>query len=225
MISTAASTDSSDRLVVKPRMMPARSETKNQPLSSMSPSQSESNGRVIRPTSGTGGDCRCPPPGASVNSSRDRYSVKPGRQDVDRDTGDDVVDADGDGDQAEQQAAEQTADDAEEHPGPRPPLVTGVAGAEGAEDHHSLDADVDHAGPLRPEPGQPGQRDRNGRGDRRLDGAGGIEVVRAGPDPHQRDHGDAGGHDAQPRPTGGSDRRRLGTARALRDRRPRNRRS
>ena len=33
---------------------------------------------MIRPTSGTGGDCFCPPPGASLNSSLDRYSAMPG---------------------------------------------------------------------------------------------------------------------------------------------------
>ena len=143
-----------------PRMMPARSETKNQPLSSMSPSQSDSHGRVIRPTSGTGGDCRCPPPGASVNSSRDRYRVRPGARmliatpEMMWSTPTVIVT------RRVQQPAEQAADDAEEHPGPGTPLVAGVAGAERAEDHHSLDADVDHAGPFRPQAGQPGQRDR-----------------------------------------------------------------
>ena len=103
-----------------------------------------------------------------------------GRQDVDRDTGDDVVDADRHRDQRVQQTAEQAADRAEEHARPRTPLVTGVPGAERAEDHHALDADVDHAGPFRPQAGQAGQRDRRGRDDRGLDRAGGVEVVRPG---------------------------------------------
>ena len=147
------------------------------PFFSMVPNQSDRHGMVIRPTSATGGDCFCPPPGASVNSSLDRYRVDPGREDVDRHAGDDVVDPDGHRHQGVQQPAEQPADRAEEHPGPWTPLVARVAGAEGAEDHHALDADVHHTGPLRPQAGQAGQRDRRRGDDRGLDGAGRGQVV------------------------------------------------
>ena len=43
--------------------------------------------------------------------------------------------------------------------GPRPPLVPGPAGPPGAEDHHALEADVDHAGPLGDEAAEAGQGD------------------------------------------------------------------
>ena len=54
--------------------------------------------------------------------------------------------------------------DAGEHAGPRPVLPADPAGAEpGAEDHHALEADVDHAGALGPQPAEAGQADRHGR--------------------------------------------------------------
>ena len=96
------------------------------------------------------------------------------------------------------QPAEQAAEGPEEHPGPGTPLVAGVAGAERAEDHHALNADVHHAGAFGPQARQTRQRDRGGRGDRGLDRAGRVEVVGAGPDPDQRHHGDADRDDAQP---------------------------
>ncbi len=78
MIRTTASRLSVESCVVMPRIRPARSDTKNQRLVSIVASQSVSPGMVILVTSATDGDCRCPPPGALVNSSWDRKSVIPG---------------------------------------------------------------------------------------------------------------------------------------------------
>ena len=58
-------------------------------------------------------------------------------------------------------------DDADEQPGPRAPLVAGPAGAPGAEDHHALEADVDHARAL----GTTGRRGRPCRSARRAPSA------------------------------------------------------
>ena len=69
---------------------------------------------------------------------------------------------------AEQHAADQRR-------GPAP-LVAGPAGAPGAEDHHALEADVDHAGAFGEQPAEGGQPDRHGeqqrRGHRRRRGQG-----------------------------------------------------
>ena len=54
------------------------------------------------------------------------------------------------------------------HEGGHPaPLVAGEPGPPGAEDHHPLEADVDHAGPLGEEPAQRGEADRHGEQQRR----------------------------------------------------------
>ena len=109
-----------------------------------------------------------------------RYSVTPGGQDVDRHTGDDVVDAEGDGDDRVQQAAERAAEDAGQHAQPRAALPAGPGAEPGAEDHHALEADVDHAGPLGPQAGEAGEADRHGERQGAGDLAGGGEVVGAG---------------------------------------------
>jgi hypothetical protein len=96
-------------------------------------------------------------------------------QDVDRDTGDDVVDPERHGGERMQQAAEGAADrtgqdarpgiaELERAPGPGP----------GAQDHHALEADVDHAGPLGPQSAETGQADRHGQRD------GGVDRSRRG---------------------------------------------
>ena len=119
--------------------------------------------------------------GSSVKSSLDRYCGDAGREDVDRDTGDDVVDAEGDGGDRVQQAAERAADDAAEQR-----RATGCscqpaqAPNQGAEDHHAFEADVDHAGPLGPQAAEAGQADRHGAAPARRR-SGPLEVMSSAP--------------------------------------------
>jgi hypothetical protein len=69
---------------------------------------------------------------------------------------------------------------------PRAVVIGEEGGAPGAEDHHPLETDVDHAGPLGPQTAEAGQGDRHGQPDGRGEGAGGVDVVGAGDDPQQR---------------------------------------
>ena len=118
---------------------------------------------------------------------RGQEAGDPGAEDVDRDAGDDVVDAEGDGRQRVQRPAERTADDAGQHPPPGPELE-GPPGAEpGAEDELPLQADVDHAGALGPQAAEAGQPDRHGQPQRGAGGAAGGDVVGAGDQPDDRD--------------------------------------
>ena len=62
-----------------------------------------------------------------------------------------------------QQPAQRAEQDAADQRGDPAPLVAGVTGAPGAQDHHALEADVDHAGALGEQPAQGGQADRHGQ--------------------------------------------------------------
>ncbi len=103
-------------------------------------------------------------------------------QDVDGDTGDDVVDAEGDGGDRVHQAADGAGEDADDDAGPRAPLVAGPGTEEGAEDHHAFEADVDHARALGPQAAETGEADRHGEGEGGGDLAGAGDVVGAGDD-------------------------------------------
>ncbi len=81
-------------------------------------------------------------------------------------------------------APKATADD---EPGPRSPLVARPAGTERAEDEHPLEADVDHAGPLRPQAAESGHADGHGQAERGGHRARGREVLDSGDHP---DHGE-----------------------------------
>ena len=74
---------------------------------------------------------------------------------------------------------------------PRAVVVAEVARPDGAQDHHALEADVDHAGALGPEAGEAGQRDRDEGGDRLAQGAGRVELVAAGDHPGEGDQREA----------------------------------
>ena len=84
------------------------------------------------------------------------------------------------------------AEDRPEHPGPRPAVEGAERRAEGPEDHHSLEPDVDDAGALGPQAAQARERDRHGEGDRRRDRAGGQHVLDTGERPDRRQHDDQG---------------------------------
>src|SRR5205085_12368578 len=86
-------------------------------------------------------------------------AAQPGRDEVDGDAGHDVVDAEGDGGQAEEQTAEGTADAAPDERRPRPPHVPGPTGEPGAQDHHALEADVHDPGPLGPQATEASEED------------------------------------------------------------------
>ncbi len=125
-----------------------------------------------------------------------------GAEDGDRDAGDDVVDAEGDGREGEQETAERAADDADDHPPPRPELVRAPGAEPGAEDQLTLQADVHHAGPLGPQAAEAGQPDRHRQPQRRAGGAAGGDVVGAGDQPDDRDQHEHAGDAEQPeRPT------------------------
>src|SRR5690606_22444771 len=112
-------------------------------------------------------------------------------------TGHDVVDAERHGRDGVQQPAEGAAEDADEHPDPRAPLVAGPRARPRPEDHHALETDVDHAGPLGPEPAEPGQEDRDGEAQRGADrpaGGHGLGVV---DDADQRQQDQQPGRDQQ----------------------------
>ena len=79
-----------------------------------------------------------------------------------------------------QQSAQRAGDGAGEDAGPDAELQRPPGTAPGAEDHHALEADVDHAGPLGPQATQAGEPDRHRRRQRRPDRAGRGEVVGAG---------------------------------------------
>ncbi len=137
----------------------------------------------------------------------------PEGDDVDRDPGDDVVDAEDDGgdgmDEPTQHAHQDRAGDAR----PGTVVVAEVSGPPGAEDHHSLEADVDHAGALGPQAAETGQQDRDGGDQGRRHGAPGGEVVGPGDDPQQREqqHGPEQGDDDPPaREAPALGRRRVG---------------
>ncbi len=70
-----------------------------------------------------------------------------------------MVDAEGDGGDRVDQAADGPEPDRGEQRRPRTPLVTGPAGPPGAEDHHPFQADVDDARPLGHETAEPRQGD------------------------------------------------------------------
>jgi hypothetical protein len=76
--SSTAMIVSSDTSVVSPPSTPARSDSSHQCFSSSDCSQSEIPGSVTFGTSRTGGDCFCPPPGASEKYSFDRNNANPG---------------------------------------------------------------------------------------------------------------------------------------------------
>src|SRR6185437_11608484 len=107
--------------------------------------------------------------------------------DGDRDTGDDVVDAERDGRDGEDETAERAADDADDHPPPRPELVRAPRTEPGPEDELALEADVHHAGPLGPQAAEAGQADRHREPQCRTGGAAGGDVVGAGDEPDDRD--------------------------------------
>ena len=136
---------------------------------------------------------------------------------VDRDTGHDVVDRERHRGDGVQQPAERAEHRPADHRGPRPPLVAGPGRAPGAEDHHALEADVDHAGAFGPQPAQPGQQDRQQQQHRGLRGAARGELELPG-----QGGGDRQDHHARPRrsaPSGPTGAARAGGGR--RWRRPR----
>ncbi len=98
------------------------------------------------------------------------------REQVDRDTGDDLIDPEADRRDGVQDAADQTSDEPtdDQHPGAAR-VVGEVGGEPGAEDHLPLEPDVHDAGSLRPQTAETGQHDRNGRVDRGAERAAGRE--------------------------------------------------
>ncbi|CAM5694571.1 hypothetical protein SALBM217S_05740 [Streptomyces griseoloalbus] len=118
-------------------------------------------------------------------------------EDVDRHTGDDVVDVEGDGDDRVQQAAEAAADHADEDAGPRTPLEAGPGAEPGAQDQHAFEADVHHARALGPQAAEAGEADRHGE----LEGGGHLadvgDAVGAGDQAHDRGQRQGSGDDQQ----------------------------
>ena len=112
------------------------------------------------------GDWVGPPPSSPEKQRLGQEGGDAGGDDVDRDTGDDVVDAEDHGGDRVQDAAEAPKTMAPSDAGDDAVVVGEVAGTERAEDHHALEADVDHAGALGPQAAETGQRD----GDRRRSG-------------------------------------------------------
>ena len=76
--------------------------------------------------------------------------------------------------------------DAADDRGAPAPLVAGPAGAPGAEDHHALEADVDHAGALGEQPAEGGQPDRHGQQQGGAKRRGRRQRLLAGDHPDQR---------------------------------------
>ena len=102
--------------------------------------------------------------------------MTPSAEDVDRDTGDDVVDAEGDGGDRVQQTAERAAERCRRStPSQGPDWSAGPGAEPGAEDHHAFEADVDDARPLGPQAAETGEADRHGQLERGADLAGGGE--------------------------------------------------
>ena len=197
------STVSQETLVTTAPRMPATSETRNQWWPSSEFSQSDRPGTVNVGMSGIGGDCLSLPPAAMAalpswpEPQGGQVLGGAERQDVDRDTGDDVVDAEGDGGDGVDQAAERAAEDAGQRRGPGAVLPADPAGRERAEHHHAFEADVDHAGPLGPQSAQTRQADRYGGAQRGAELAGGGEVPGAGDGPQRGDRDQADGDDQQ----------------------------
>ena len=124
-------------------------------------------------------------------------------EDVDGDTGDDVVDAEGDGGDRVHEAAHRAEGDARDQAGPGPVLPTDPPGPERAEDHHALEPDVDDSGAFRPEAAETGHGDRHGSAQGGPDRAARGERVRTGDHPddgEQQDAGADGGQDRAPVP-------------------------
>ena len=114
------------------------------------------------------------------------------RQNGDRDTGHDLVDTEGHGCYRVYESADQPADDPTERSHPRAVREVREGGAEERpEDHHSLETDVDHAGPLGPQPAETGERDRHRGGDRRAERAARGDVVRVAQHPDEGQEDDA----------------------------------
>ncbi len=101
-------------------------------------------------------------------------------EDVDGETGDDVVDPERRRHEGEQQPAEQTADDSAEQGPPRAVLPSPPAAEHGAEDHHPLEADVDRAAALGVEAAETGHGDRRGGADGDAHRSGRRQVVVVG---------------------------------------------
>ena len=105
---------------------------------------------------------------------------------VDGHTGDDVVDAEEHGGDGVEQAEEHAAEDAAEHAGPRAVVVGREGSAPRAHDHHALETDVDHTGPLGPQTTETGEGQRHSGHEGRRDGVRGVDVVDAGGDAKDR---------------------------------------
>ena len=120
-----------------------------------------------------------------------------------------MVDAEDDRRDGVHEAAEHAHHDRAGDAGPGAVVVAEVAGTPGAEDHHALEADVDDAGPLRPEAAETGEHDRDdgdqGRGDR----AARDQVVGAGDLLQQREP------EQQPEERGGEPPARQAAARCF----------
>jgi hypothetical protein len=82
-----------------------------------------------------------------------------------------VVDPEDHGGDRVEQAAERAQHDSTRHAHPRAVVVGEVGAAEGAEDHHPLETDVDHARALRPQAAEGGEQDRDDRDQGRADRA------------------------------------------------------
>ena len=158
--------------LVTPRSTPARSLIRNHCFCSRSPRRSGPEDSTGSENVGglldTGGDCVTPPPAVVVGVEQLRQEPRHARrQDVDGDTGDHVVDAEGHRGDRVQQPAQGAEQDAAHQGGPPAPLVAGETGPPGAEDHHALEADVDHTGALGEQTAQGGQPDRHRQQQRR----------------------------------------------------------
>jgi hypothetical protein len=111
-----------------------------------------------------------------------------GGQDVDGHARDDVVHAQGDRGDRVQQPAEGAEEQPAQHGRAPAPLVAGEAGSPGAQDHHPVQADVDHAGTFGEQTTEGGQADRHGQQQRPRHHRGRRERLLAADHAHERDH-------------------------------------
>ena len=147
------------------------------------------------------GDCVTPPPGVFTKISADRNRVMPAPRMVTAtpatmwSTPKETV-------AMARIDRQRSAEDADDHPPPRPELVRAPGAEPGPEDQLTLQADVHHAGPLGPQAAEAGQPDRHREPQRRAGGAAGGDVVGAGDQPDDRDEHEHAGDAQQPdRPT------------------------